>query len=172
MYSLKIYLNLAEASLKKYNYKWLLTDENIGYVAEFAMFRYNKFNPELGLSRMTYTLILMKYAILRIITENKKKRPNKTNQDIYVDNIESRNAINDLINKDFLESIKNKIGHKKYELLYRYYGLNESLESIAKDFGITRQRVHQTLTLGLKSAKTAIKENEHFNRINPSISES
>lgn len=158
MYSLNIYLKLAEASLKKYHCKELVTDDNIGYVAEFAMFRYNKFNPELGLSRMAYTLILMKYAVLKILTDRKKKKARRTNQDIYIDNIESKNTISDLINHDFLENIKSKIGDKKYEQLYRYYGLNESLESISKDFDITKQEVHRRVKNGLESARIAAKD--------------
>lgn len=156
MYSLQQYLSIAEKIISKMGPSSLLTDENIGYVAQFAMMRESKFDPSRGISKKQYVSIMMSYAVKKLRYLHKNNR-NLTNcQSLIEFSHVSQNPAWKAMYEDIIDVMKKKMNPIHYNAIFRYFLNGMTLQEIASEDGCSRENVRQLISLGLEKARELV----------------
>ena len=155
MYSLKEYLDLAEQTIKRSKIRALLTDENIGDVANYGMVKNSQFDESRGTSRTSFIQMMMKYKVMKVCEAYKRTGFRyKSNTDEYFDNLNStKSHVSEVENKDLLNRLEEYLGERDFGILSKYYVQNMTLQEIGNELGSSRENARQLLENRIKKSR-------------------
>lgn len=156
MYNLQHYLSFAETMIKKMGPSSLLTDDNIGYVAQSAMIREHKFDDTRGISKKRYILIMMTYAIKKLRYLHKQNRDINNCQEFLELSNSKNNPEQEAIQRDILDILSKKLSSLHYQAICRYFLDGMTMQEIANEDGCTRENIRQLINSGLQKARQLV----------------
>ena len=155
MFSLSKYTTLAKLALAKTRNPLLLSDENIGYVASFAMTKDRQYNPDRCSSRLKFTRIMMNYAVGKVIEKTKKDGITRSNMEEQIlGKITYKNNPEFIVaNNELISLVREHLPAKHYSFLEKHYIEGRTLEEIGNEFGCTRENIRQQINKALEHAR-------------------
>lgn len=159
------YRNIACKTISRYGGSFaqqMLADEDtVANIATQIMFGDWKWNPEKS-SKQTYRINRARWAIKHHVSQMMKNKDNPKVYSIFrgpykADGAlpDTRNTIQEIDNKDMIESIlsSNVLSTREKDFIYRSYIIQEPVKEIALGANVTRQRVDQIIKEGLNKLK-------------------
>jgi RNA polymerase sigma factor (sigma-70 family) len=155
LFSLSKYTTLAKLALAKTKNPTLLSDENIGYVASFAMNKDKQYNPDRCSSKLKFTRIMMNYAVGKVIEKKNKESNVRSNMDEYLYSKSTKNTNPETIvsNKELIDIVRNQLSAKQFSFLEKHFIEGRTLEEIGNEFGCTRENIRQQVSKALANAR-------------------
>ncbi|MCW3491661.1 RNA polymerase sigma factor [Dethiobacter alkaliphilus] len=124
----------------------------------------NQFNPDRGNLR-TWVLILARYCALdyrrKFVRKSEKEASEPVSEDDWLINHDTPEEL--FLEKEGYDQIRitlEKLPESEKELLYRRYFLEESIETIAADLGLSRGAVDSRLWRARRSLKESLVEQD------------
>lgn len=159
---LKEYLEIAEKVFLK-NVRRSPSEDELAYVVEYMIRADNIFNEKIG-NRHGFRKLYSSYAIKNIMNKLKNKKKlvsldypleGKTRLVKLGDIIEDKRLIPEKQAEfnELCKEIKQNLTEKEYDILIRRVCYKEKYKDIAKDYGLTKQRIQQISKTALKKVK-------------------